>query len=65
MSIIQSKSKTLPTGKWLSAERQRLSMTVGQLAAEVRSDLALYESGFVKPAQSQNSAAKPEPRRGS
>ena len=65
MSIIQSKSKTLPTGKWLSAERQRLSMTVGQLATELRSDLALYESGFVKPAQSQTNAAKPESRRGS
>ena len=35
MSIIQSKSKTLPTGKWLSAERQRLSMTVNKLAAEL------------------------------
>jgi transcriptional regulator with XRE-family HTH domain len=42
MSIIQSKSKTLPTGKWLSAERQRLSMTIKQLAAELhRSPLTL------------------------
>ena len=65
MSIIQSKSKTLPTGKWLSAERQRLSMTVGQLAAELRSDSALYERALLKPAQSQTNAAKPEPRRGS